>query len=125
MSLFTLNFSADVGRIERKVDAVLSEQRKQGEKIMLDFQRLEQQVTSIKSASDAAEAALNAIGAELRELRQTVTDMPTMQARLDELASKLENEAGELASAVAANTSSAPAPSEPSNAPPSEEPPAS
>lgn len=108
--VFNVTLHADVELLNRKIDTVLTAVHRLEEKMALDFTKLEAQVTAINDAADAAEAMLAGISQELRDLRQTVGDLPTMQSRLDDLATKLETEAGELGAAVAANTPAAPTP---------------
>lgn len=110
MFVFNVTLHADVELLNRKIDTVLTAVHRLEEKMALDFTKLEAQVTAINDAADAAEAMLAGISQELRDLRQTVGDLPTMQSRLDDLATKLETEAGELGAAVAANTPAAPTP---------------
>lgn len=73
------------------------------EKIMLDFSRLEAEISDMTSAVDGAIALLTQLAQELR-------DNAANQAKILEIANAMDAKSAALAEAVVVNTPSAPTP---------------
>lgn len=100
-----------IGRIGNAVLSMKDDYNRRMDEMALNFEALVAEVEENSSVVGSASTTLTTLAQEIRDLKDQITD-PTAQAKLDELAARIDANNAALAAAIAANTEAAVPPTE-------------